>query len=208
MDEDNVMLNFSGFSWYNDEDGNLRIYGIINIEGLDKMIELSLGQCGMALGQVRNQTENICIEAVKNNGMALEFVCNQTENICIEAVKNNGMALEFVGEQTENICIEAVKNNWHLLRYVKEQTEAICLVAVRQCCWAIDYIANETLRHIVHKLIYNMGDIVEFRDNAMCCICLEYSDKTFRFPSCIGEHEGMCMSCSKSQYITRCPQCG
>ena len=40
---------------------------------------------------------------------ALQYVKEQTEAICIEAVKQTGLALQYVKEQTEEICIEAVK---------------------------------------------------------------------------------------------------
>ena len=56
------------------------------------------------LQYIENQTEEMCLEAVKQNGYALEYVENQTEEICFEAVKQNGRALQFVKNQTENIC--------------------------------------------------------------------------------------------------------
>jgi len=41
----------------------------------------------------------------------LRFINNQTEKICLEAVKQNGSALQYVKNQTEKICLEAVKQN-------------------------------------------------------------------------------------------------
>ena len=45
---------------------------------------------------VKNQTEEICLEAIRNIGWALKFVKNQTEEICFEAATNRGTALRYV----------------------------------------------------------------------------------------------------------------
>ena len=66
----------------------------------------------------KNQTEKLCIEAVKQNGHVLFYVRNQTEKICIEAVKKNGYCLQYVITQTPKICIEAVKTNKSILKYI------------------------------------------------------------------------------------------
>ena len=46
---------------------------------------------------------------------------NQTEQICLEAVKQNGYAIQFIDKdnQTEKVCIEAVKQNKHTIKYIK-----------------------------------------------------------------------------------------
>jgi hypothetical protein len=46
----------------------------------------------------------------------------QTEQMCLEAVKQNGLALQYVKEQTQEICLTAVGQNGYALSYVKEQT--------------------------------------------------------------------------------------
>jgi hypothetical protein len=45
---------------------------------------------------VKDQTEAVCLEAVKNDGYALRYVKDQTEAVCLEAVKRNGDALRYV----------------------------------------------------------------------------------------------------------------
>jgi hypothetical protein len=42
----------------------------------------------------------LSLKAIKNNGLSLIHIKIQTEEICLEAVKQNGNALEFV-ETTE-----------------------------------------------------------------------------------------------------------
>jgi hypothetical protein len=45
---------------------------------------------------VKDQTERICLEAVKENGNALRYVKEQTEEICLEAIRQNLTAIEYV----------------------------------------------------------------------------------------------------------------
>ena len=45
---------------------------------------------------MKDQTEAVCLEAVKNDGYALQYVKDQTEAVCLEAVKNDGDALQYV----------------------------------------------------------------------------------------------------------------
>ena len=93
---------------------------------------LVLRETLLSIMYIRNQTPEICLEAVKQYGWALQFVKEQTPEICLEAVKQNGLILQYVKEQTEKICLESVKQDGMALQYVKEQTEKICLEAVKQ----------------------------------------------------------------------------
>jgi alanine racemase len=47
------------------------------------------------------------------------YVKDQSEAVCLEAVKKNGDALMYVKDQSEAVCLEAVKNDGYALRYVK-----------------------------------------------------------------------------------------
>jgi hypothetical protein len=48
----------------------------------------------------------------------LQYVKDQTPEICLEAVKQDGHALQYVKDQTPEICLEAVKQDGHALQYV------------------------------------------------------------------------------------------
>jgi hypothetical protein len=65
------------------------------------------------------------IEFLKKNPSKLSEIENQTEAICLAAVKKYGYALGHVKNQTEAICIAAVKENHFCLRYVKNRTPKI-----------------------------------------------------------------------------------
>ena len=100
-------------------------------------------QNGLALEYVREQTQEICMEAVKKEGFALYYVKKQIPEICMQAVKQNGNALGYVEEQTPEICMEAVKQNGNALEWVKEQTREICMEAVKQNLSALDYVNKQ-----------------------------------------------------------------
>jgi Domain of unknown function (DUF4116) len=115
-----------------------------NVVQTEELCMEAVKQNGYALEYVRRQTVDICIEAVKQNGLALQYVKNRTRTICIEAVKQNGGALLFVKNRTEAICIEAVKQDGCALEYVKKQTDAICMEAVRENGCALKIVINQT----------------------------------------------------------------
>jgi hypothetical protein len=79
---------------------------------------------------IHDQTDDICLTAVKRIGITLQFVNNQTEEICLAAVNTFPYALQYVRDQTEAICIAAVKRNPFAIKCVNNQTEAICAAAL------------------------------------------------------------------------------
>jgi regulator of extracellular matrix RemA (YlzA/DUF370 family) len=125
---------------------------------------------GMALQFVKNQTPEICLLAVKENGMALQFVINQTHEICLSAVKQNGMALQFVINQTHEICLSAVKGNGMALQFVINQTHEICLSAVKGNGMALQFIKDKE-----YKLLFIITNINIKSDN-ICSICISQND--------------------------------
>ena len=53
----------------------------------------------------------------------MKYVKDQTEGICLEAVKQNGLAVKYVENKTMEICVEAGKENFDALIYVKDLPE-------------------------------------------------------------------------------------
>ena len=58
--------------------------------------------------------QEYCLDQVKQNGSLLLYVHNQTEQICLAAVKNDGGAKN----RTLDVCMSAVKQNEENIRYV------------------------------------------------------------------------------------------
>ena len=92
----------------------LKLKKRVEIERIIYKIE----QNELFLGEVKEQTPEICMAAVKQNGWALQYVNEQTLEICLAAVKQDGRALQFVKEQTPEICMAAVKRNKKAINFV------------------------------------------------------------------------------------------
>ena len=75
---------------------------------------------GSYLSKIENQTEEICMYAVKHNWDALQYVQNQTPSIISEALKMSPYALEFVQNQTEEMCLNQIKREIDRLTYVPD----------------------------------------------------------------------------------------
>jgi tryptophan 2,3-dioxygenase len=73
----------------------------------------------------------MCLEAVKKNGKELFYVKEQSPEICLEAVRHDGH-LFIVKEQTPEICLEAMRRNGIALDCVKKQTPEICAASLAQ----------------------------------------------------------------------------
>lgn len=85
------------------------------------------------------------LEEVKKNGYALGDIIEQTPEICLAAVNNAGCAVRFVKEQTPEICLAAVNNTGFALQYVKEQTYEICLAAIKQNITSIVHVRDANI---------------------------------------------------------------
>ena len=82
------------------------------------------------------QPEYLCIAIVKTSPYNLRMVYpfNQTERVCLEAVKRDGSILKYVSNPTMKVCKAAVKNYPYALKYVNadKQTYKMCLKLLRK----------------------------------------------------------------------------
>ena len=61
------------------------------------------------------------LEMIKKNGMNLSYVIEQTEEICLEAVKQNGIALQFVDEH-----LLSYKDGYYYMDGIENKRMYIC----------------------------------------------------------------------------------
>ncbi len=148
---------------------------------------------GLCLKNIKNQTKELCIEAVKNNGLALQHVINQTEEICIEAIKNNSSSLQYVIEQTETICIYAIfrdiyndayYENYYKsyetiksFKYIKNKTFEICKLALNYDPFLLQFIENQT-EEICLISVKKNGLSIKFIENQTEKICFQAVEQT------------------------------
>jgi hypothetical protein len=120
--------------WQKDEpDNDPSIQWIINLQHIGEkyyyettnwsnadQTKTALKKHGYLLQHVKNQTPELCIEAIQSCPFAIRFVNKKTEELCLLAVKLNGLALKYVENQTKEICEAAIKNNKKALYYVRD----------------------------------------------------------------------------------------
>lgn len=99
---------------------------------------------GWFLEDAAIQTVEICLEAVRGFPMALEFAEKQTDEICLEAIAGDIRAMDCVRGQTEELCLEAIKINPWVLRFIKNQTDKVCLAAIKNDGMTLFYVKNKT----------------------------------------------------------------
>jgi hypothetical protein len=122
---------------------------------------------------LKNQNIELCMEAINQRYYtceAMKDIINQTDELCIEAVKNNGMALQFVKNQTQEICLLAVKENGMALQFVKKQTHEICLLAVKQNGMSLQFIKDKE-----YKLLFITTNI-NIKSDDICSICISQNN--------------------------------
>ena len=135
----------------------------------DKFWQNIVPKDGMALIHVKNQTEEMCIDAVYQNkralqyvkglssaslnnvhtfavnqsGIAIKWIKNPSIELCVLAVKQDGLALGFIDNQTEDICMLAIKQNISAYHYVKEHNVAICEFTIQQDGLMLEFVKEQ-----------------------------------------------------------------
>src|SRR5574344_1845703 len=50
---------------------------------------------------IKNPSEEVQLEAVKQNGLAIQYIVNPSEEVQLEAVKQNGLAIQYIDNPSE-----------------------------------------------------------------------------------------------------------
>lgn len=99
---------------------------------------------GLALANIKNQTEELCCIAVRQNGRALRYVHNQTEKICLAAVRSNALVLEYVENQTKRVITTALKKDGIAVQFLKEPSREYYTLAIESNPAAIQFVPQST----------------------------------------------------------------
>lgn len=137
---------------------------------------------GLNLQYVPQQTDELCLHAVKENGLALQYVLNQTEEICNEAVRNDGMALQYVMAQTEQMCYDAIMHKPLAFKYVKNKTAELTEYAISEEPFNVKFASHVTPK-MCKELIDNDPLSIFYLNNPPPELCLYAIKKDLR---CIG----------------------
>lgn len=165
-----------------------------------------------ALKNVTNQTEEMCLNAVKKNGMALQYVKTQNHQICEAAVSENANALQYVKTQTNDLCLLAVKQNGLTLRYVSNQSNEICNEAINQNRFALKFVKSQKDAKQVQitECIAFKNQFSTCEDTGDCSICLDSNNKSsfILIDKCKHHFHKECLNTwFKNQNQLTCPLC-
>jgi len=67
---------------------------------------------------------------LRDDGLKLHYITEQTEELCLVAIKQNPLAIKYVTKQTELMVKEVIMQDWELLRYCHIQNEEVIRLAL------------------------------------------------------------------------------
>lgn len=136
-----------------------------------------------------------CMKIVQEDGMALQFIKDQTVDICSEAVKQNCMALRFVDTELlkeiyvdmyidiyYDICTLAVTNSWKAMLYVRQSVLPtdkylqLCMIGVQQDADTLCLIDEDIItKEIYMEAVKQCGTIIDIIKPEMITmeLCME-----------------------------------
>lgn len=125
------------------------------------------------LKHVKDQTEELCLEAIRQNSNALQYVKCQTHKMCIEAVRQNPHAIALVTYKSPSLCMEAIIQDPQCLQYVPSylQTNDICMEALKKDGNTLKYIENQTVQMCIKSLETSGGQTFTLIKNKTDVIC-------------------------------------
>lgn len=132
--------------------------------------------------------EEICWKAIKQNGLALEFCCSETfirnseflkvaikqnpksykwaaknyDEVNFLAINLDGMNLEFYNKIDEDLIMDGVSQNGLALQFVKNQTIEICLCAVRQNSSSYQFCQFKDNEKLLTIVLNDNGKMIEY----------------------------------------------
>uniref|UniRef100_A0A6C0EBP8 DUF4116 domain-containing protein n=1 Tax=viral metagenome TaxID=1070528 RepID=A0A6C0EBP8_9ZZZZ len=96
------------------------------------------------LKYVENQTEEICMIAVRQNIKSFLYVKEQTDTICEYVLKKDPWYIKHIKNQKYHLCKLAVETNPCVICHVENQTDELCKLAVNSYGCVINFIKNKT----------------------------------------------------------------
>ena len=129
---------------------------LISLNKQSEEVQLeAIRQNGLAIYYIKNPSEQVQLEAVKQCGYFMKFIDNPSEQVQLEAVKQNGYAIRYIDNPSEEVKLEAIKQNGCSIRYIDNPSEQLQLEAVRQDGYNIEFIDNPS------SYIKSVLDVIE-----------------------------------------------
>lgn len=101
------------------------------------------------------------MRAIKQKGYSLRYIKNQTEEICLEAVMENKWAIEFVKNPTENLCIKTISLYERDIGIARQEVTGHLSQSDIDAVWKVRYLTNETEKLLI-TLVGNSNSLIDF----------------------------------------------
>lgn len=82
------------------------------------------------------------LRQLKKEPRIIRFQENQSEKLCLIAVKLKPVVLRFIKKQTEEVCKAAIMSNSEAIQYMRNQTEDVCLLGLKQTSLVFRYMTE------------------------------------------------------------------
>lgn len=181
---------------------------------------------------VRKQTEEICLEAVRQNGISYIYVENPTIAINRTAVKQLGVdidctedvsayildfsaeftmlgiakvdEMEILKNQSLEACLTLVKKRPEFLQFIQNQTEQICLAAVRVDGRCLQYVRHQTDKICLTAVKCNCEALkyVEHQTRDICLVAIKIYGLALKYVA--NQTEEICLEAIKSDLGKNC----
>lgn len=117
-------------------------------ETYNEIATIMASESGDSLVFIDNQTDDICLTAVKQNGLSLQYVKNKTEEICNQAIINAPYAIRYVPSTEpfyQSLAELAVRLDGNMFQYInsKQQTKSMVENAIKYNACNINYVNEE-----------------------------------------------------------------
>lgn len=139
--------------------GTIFIFYLLDKDS-DRSILHKLEMNGMMLRNLdMEQTEDMCLTAVKQNGMALQFVKDKTLRVNLAAVEQNGLAIQFIPykDRAKHVMFSAIRNNPKALLLMEYMSYDLCIDAIKMDYTMMQYIDNPSPKLIEEAIKIEPG---------------------------------------------------
>jgi hypothetical protein len=91
---------------------------------------------------IKNPSEEVQLEAVSKDGETIQFIENPSKKIQLAAVKQSSYAIEYIENPNEKTQLEVIKKNSARIKNINYPTEKAQILAVKKNSNLIEYIKN------------------------------------------------------------------
>lgn len=127
------------------------------------------------IGDLKEQTTDICWKALKQSPCAIALIHTPTEEMCLYSVEHKPKLLKLIQPfQNEKICLAALKKSSRAIKYIVNQTHDMCFESIHRYPENIKYIKDPTIE-MCREAIKKDGFCIEHFKEEMKTeeLCLE-----------------------------------